>query len=77
MKPNPPLFFRQQNMQWSRNMVHPHFTLCLRARDYIKQLSQHPRYAQPWDASQGSSPLQGHDSWVMCEVVLRGSTQLL
>ena len=31
IKLNPPLFFCQQNMQWSRNMVHSHFTLCLRA----------------------------------------------
>ena len=45
MKPNPPLFFRQQNMQWSRNMVHSHFTLCLRFRDYLKRLSQHPCYS--------------------------------
>ena len=44
IKPNPPLFFLQQNMQWFRNMVHSHFTLCLRACDYIKQLSQHPWY---------------------------------
>ena len=44
MKPNPPLFFRQQNMQWARNMVHSHFTLCLRFRDYLKRLSQHPWY---------------------------------
>ena len=44
IKPNPPLFFRQQNMQWSRNMVHSHFTLCLRAQDYITWLSQHPWY---------------------------------
>ena len=42
MKPNPPLFFRQQNMQWSRNMVHSHFTLCLRVWDYVKRLPQHP-----------------------------------
>ena len=28
-KPNPPLFSGQQNMQWSRNMVHSPFTLCL------------------------------------------------
>jgi hypothetical protein len=44
IKPNPPLFFRQHNMQWSRNMVHSHFTLCLRAREYIKWLFQHPWY---------------------------------
>ena len=31
-------------MQWSHNMIHSHFTLCLRARDYIKRLSQHPSY---------------------------------
>ena len=31
-------------MQWSRNMVHSHFTLCLRAQDYITWLSQHPWY---------------------------------
>ena len=44
IKPNPPLFFHQQNMQWSHNMVHSRFTLCLRAQDYIKWLSQHPWY---------------------------------
>jgi hypothetical protein len=43
-KPNPPLFFRQHNMRWTCNMVHSHFTLCLRARDYIERLSQHPWY---------------------------------
>ena len=32
-------------MQWSRNMVHSHFTQCLRAHDCIKRLSQHPWYA--------------------------------
>ena len=42
IKSNPPLIFRQQSMQWSRNMVHSHSTLCLRTRDYIKRLSQHP-----------------------------------
>ena len=31
-------------MQWSHNMVHSHFTLCLRDQDYIKWLSQHPWY---------------------------------
>ena len=25
-------------------MVHSHFTLCMRARDYVKRLSQHPWY---------------------------------
>ena len=44
IKPIPPLVFRQHNMQWSRNTVHSHFTLCLRTHDYIKQLSQHPWY---------------------------------
>ena len=44
IKPNPPFFFRQQIMRWSCNMVHPHFTLCLRVHDYIKRISQHPRY---------------------------------
>ena len=43
-KPNLPLFFRPQNIQWSCNMVHSHFTLCLRAHDYIKRLSQHTWY---------------------------------
>jgi hypothetical protein len=42
-KPNP-LFFRQHNMRWTCNMVHSHFTLCLRAHDYIERLSQHPWY---------------------------------
>ena len=31
-------------MQWSRIMVHPHFTLSLRTCDYMKRLSQHPWY---------------------------------
>ena len=31
-------------MQWSRNMVHSHFTLCWRVCDYLKRLSQHPWY---------------------------------
>ena len=44
IKPNPPLFFRQQNMQWSYNMAHSHFKVCLRTQDYIKWLSQHPWY---------------------------------
>ena len=45
IKSDPPHFFYQQNMQWSRNMVHSHFKLWLRAHDYIKcWLSQHPWY---------------------------------
>ena len=48
IKPNPRLLFRQQSMQWSHNMVHSHFTLCLRVRDYLKQLSQHPWYYGLW-----------------------------
>ena len=31
IKPNSPLFFRQQNMQWSCNMVNSYLILCLRA----------------------------------------------
>ena len=44
IEPNPPLFFRQQNMHWSRNMVHSHFTLFLRVCNFIKQLYQIPWY---------------------------------
>ena len=33
-------------MQWSHNMVHSHFTLCLRVHDYLKWLSQHPWYGR-------------------------------
>ena len=44
LKPNPTLFFHQQHVQWSRNMAHSHFTQCLRVRDSLKRLSQHP-----WD----------------------------
>ena len=50
-KRNPRLFFRQQNMQCSRFMVHSHFTLYLRARDYMKQLSQ-PMALRPLDESE-------------------------
>ena len=53
IEPNPPLFFRQQYMQWSGNMVHSHFTLCLGARDYMKRLSQHPWYSL-WMRIKGS-----------------------
>ena len=56
-------------MQWSCNMVHSHFTLCLKARDYIKRISQHPWY-NLWMRVKGPSPLQGYGSWVMCEVAL-------
>ena len=70
MKPNPPLFFRQQNMRWSRNMVHSHFTLCLRLCDYLKRLFPTPM-VRPLDESQGFSPLQGHGSWLVCEVALK------
>jgi hypothetical protein len=44
IEPNSLLFFHQQDMQLSHKMVHSHFTVCLRARDYIKRLSQHPWY---------------------------------
>ena len=67
MKPNPPLFFRQQNMQWARNMVHSHFTLCLRFRDYLNGFPNTQWY-NLWMRVKGSSPLQGHGSWLMCEV---------
>ena len=39
-----PSFLYQQSMQWSHNTICSHFTLCLRARDYIKRFSQHPWY---------------------------------
>ena len=71
IEPNPPLFFCQQNMQWSRNMVHSHLTLCLRVRDYLNRLSQHPRYGF-WMRVKGP-PLQGHGSWLVCEVALSHS----
>ena len=45
IEPNLPLFVHQQSMQWSRNMVHSHFTLCLRVHHYLKRLSQHPWYS--------------------------------
>ena len=51
-------------MQWSHNMVHSHFTLGLRARDYIKRLSQHPWYGL-WMRVKGS-----HHYKVMCKVAL-------
>ena len=44
IKLNPLILFGQQNMLRSCNMVHSHFTLCLRAHDYLKHLSQHPWY---------------------------------
>ena len=28
---------------------------------------------RPLDESQGSSPLQGHNSWLVCEVAMRAS----
>ena len=53
-------------MQWSRNMAHSHFTLCLRAHDYIKKAFPAP-IVRPLDDSQGSTPLQGHGFWLLCE----------
>jgi hypothetical protein len=46
-------------MQWSNNMVHSHFTLYLRTRDYIKRLLPTPM-VRLLDESQGSSRVQGH-----------------
>ena len=54
-------------MQWSRNMVHSHLTLCLRFHDYLKRLSQHPWYGL-WMRVKGPHQLQGHGSWLVCEV---------
>ena len=62
-------------MQWSRNTVHSHFTLCLRAHDYIKRLPPTPM-VRPLDESQGSSPLRGHGSWLTCEVALRDKLKI-
>ena len=44
IKPNPPLFSTNKIYSGHAHMVHSHFTLCLRAHDYIKWLSQHPWY---------------------------------
>ena len=43
-------------MQWSRNVVYSHFTLCLRAPYYRKQLSQHPWY-NLWTRIKGPHPI--------------------
>ena len=67
IRPNPPLFFRQQNMQWSCNMVHSHFTLCLRARDYIKQHFQHPSYGL-WMRVKDPHHYKVMDSWLLAHV---------
>ena len=50
IKPNPPLLFHQQNMQWSRNMVHPHFTLCLRFHDYLNGFPNTHGTAFGWES---------------------------
>ena len=50
IKPNPPLFFCQQDMRWSRTMVHSHFTQCSRVCDYLKLLSQHHGMAFGWES---------------------------
>ena len=50
-------------MQWS----HSHFTVCLRAHDYIKRLSQHPWY-DLWMRVKG--PHKVTAIGVMCEVAL-------
>ena len=43
------------------------FTLCLRVRDGCK--------GHTLDESQGSSPLQGHGYWLVCELALRASEE--
>ena len=48
-----PYIFRELNRQWSSNMVHSHFTLCLRTLDYKKRLSQHPWYYGLWMRAKG------------------------
>ena len=58
-------------MQWFRDMVHPHFTLL---GPWPHKTAFPTPMVWPLDESQGSSPLQGHGSWLMCEVAL--STKL-
>ena len=53
-------------MQRSRNMVHSHFTPCLR----VHETAFPTPIVRPLDESQGSSPLQDHGSWLVCEVAL-------
>ena len=57
-------------MHRSFNMVHSHFTLCLRTRPYTKMGSPTPM-VRPLDDSQRPSPFHGHGSWLVCEVALR------
>ena len=57
--------------------LHSHFTLCSRARDYTKAAYRTLMVLWPLDESQGSSLLQGHGSWLMCEVALNLTTLLL
>ena len=59
-----PSFFRRQNMQWSRNMVHSHFTML--EGPWLHKTAFATPMVRPLDESQGSSPSQGHGSWLMC-----------
>ena len=68
-----PSLFCQQNMQWSCIMVHSYFTLCLRARDYIKRLSQHPWYGL-WMRVKDPHHYRVTALGLMCEVALSNLT---
>jgi hypothetical protein len=51
---------------------HGPFSLHTMLEDMWLHITAFPTHmVQPLDESQGSSPLQGHGSWLMCEVALR------
>ena len=58
------LILHQYNMQWSLNMVHSHFTLCLRARDYTNGYHNTHDMAFRWE----SRALTTTCSWPLAHV---------
>ena len=44
---------------------------------WLHKMAFPTQLVRPLDESQGSSPLQGHNSWIMCEVVLSNEFQII
>ena len=57
-------------MQWSLNMVYSLHTMF--EGPWLHKTAFPTPTVQPLDESQGSSPLQCHNSWLMCQVALNG-----
>ena len=69
IKPSPPLLFLPTN--YATVLQHGPFSLhTMFEGPWLHKMAFPTPMVRPLDESQGSSPLQGHGSWLVCEVTL-------